>query len=165
MNQEKQKISLKDIDKFTKIYSDIYGELLSKIEELENIQHGFPVKVSKDFAYDDLTLQAANCKHKSLTLIRMCLTASGSAEIDYKYAQSFILLEKADEILKDKGFDRLTDSLRQAAMASSDELRRFSKVVVDIKALEETCTRLFKAFESDEVNFRKIYDKNEFKGF
>jgi len=164
-NQNKnQATNMGDMRKATELYETIYKEISSKLDELVEIQKSFPVKISKDISYENLILQAASCKHRALALSRDCLAVTASANIDLKYWQSYVLLDKSDELLRDKGFDKFTDTLRQAAMANNEYLREFAKVEAKLNGLEETSTRLFKAFESDEINFRKMYDKHEYKG-
>jgi hypothetical protein len=156
--------SIMNIKTLTAFYNEGHDDLLAQIEALQKKQNAFPIKVMKDIAFDDLVLQAASYKHQSLTILRRCIAAAESAELDYKFSESFFLLNKAGELLRDKGFDKVTDSLRQAATASCLELRDLAKSVACVRSLEETCSRLFRSFESDEVNFRKLYDKNDYKG-
>jgi hypothetical protein len=159
------RFSLREIAKLTKLYESIHAELLSQVLSLEEVQQTFPIKASEDAPYDDLVLASASCKHKAISLLRDSITAAKSAEIDLSFCESFILLDKAQELLVDKGFEKFTDSLRQAAVAYSEELKELSKAVAKVKSVEETCQRLCRAFESDEVNFRKMYDKQDVKGF
>lgn len=154
-----KKMTKDDIVRLLSIYEEIYTELVKPVEFLEAEQDKFPVQVNPENEYDSLTLKASNLKHKSIQLMRDAITAHGNAEVDFSHAQSVILIDKADESLKDKGFEKVTDTLRQAAVANSVELREFEKVVRKLGSIKETVSRLARAFENDEFMFKEMAKK------
>jgi hypothetical protein len=164
-NNDQDQMSLKKVVMMTNVYRSFYANLKKEVLRLEEVQKGFPARLVSGLAFDDLVLQAANCKHEAIALIRDCLAVVGEAKADYEAGESYVLLYKSTVLLRDAGFDKLTDTLRSAATVSCKELTDLAKILSKLKSLEDSSTRLFRAFESDEVNFRKMYDKNDSKGF
>lgn len=143
-----------NIKQYTQTYRELYTQLVKMFEALEKRREAFPQKYSEDASFEDFTLEASNLKHEAIKLNRSVLALHSNAKIDLKYLTSHVLIKKADDILKDAGFDKLTDSLRSAAVASNTDLNDFAKVAGQIEALFESVRTLPKAFETDETNQR-----------
>lgn len=111
------------------------------------------------YFYEDLVLFVSNCKHEALDLWKFSIALYESMEADSDYFNARFFLEVADEALRDKGFGKVTEALREHFLNSKNEIRSFKKVAAEALALKDASKKLVDAFESDEVNFRRFFDK------
>lgn len=111
------------------------------------------------YFYEDLVLFVSNCKHEALDLWKYSIALYESMEADSDYFNARFFLEVADDALRDKGFGKVTEALREHFLNSKGEIRNFKKVAAEAVALKDSSKKLVDAFESDEVNFRRFFDK------
>jgi hypothetical protein len=155
-----------DIKKFTARYTEMYAALDGSFKELQEAQFQFPQAFVDSEKFEEWTLIAANCKHRALDLSRRCVALNSSVDIDGGLLTANVLLNEAEAFLKDRGFERATDSLREAVVSHNKDLAEFMKLKGRIKALFEAAGRLHRAFETDETNFRVFAGyKNRASGF
>ncbi len=166
IQNEKQLIEMlqKEIATFEEAFKIIDKELKS----LENKQQKFPEKYiakATEGDYEDLLILASQLKHKSIALSRNITGVFVALDAELDYFESQILLYYAEHFLKEKGFDKITDLLRNSYLSSNKELKKLKILKGKFKAHEKSAEQLVRAFESDEVNFRKFLDmKNKLKG-
>lgn len=166
IQNEKQLLELlvKEITTFEEAYKIVDRELKS----LEIRQQKFPEKYitkATEGDYENLLILASQLKHKSITLSRNITGVMVALIAELEYYEAQILLYFAEYFLKEKGFDKITDLLRNSYISSSKELKKLNVLKGKLKALEKSAEQLVRAFESDEVNFRKFLDmKNKLKG-
>ena len=142
------------IPTYTALYVELYTKLDTELSALQSRREKFPQKFMETVNFEDFTLEASNLKHEAIKLNKAVLTLHTNAEIDCDYLTSYVLLSKAEETLKDYGYEKITDSLRSAAVASNKDLNDFLKIVGKVKALHESVKALPRAFETDETNQR-----------
>lgn len=166
IQSEKQLLELlkKQIDHFAEASKLIEAEMKS----LEARQKKFPEKYlqkANEGNYEDLLIQAAQLKHKSILLNRNVAGIYVAIDSEIDYYESQILLYFAEYFLKEKGFDKITDLLRNSYLKSSKELKKLKILKGRIQGNQKASEQLVRAFESDEVNFRKFLDmKNKLRG-
>lgn len=166
IQSEKQLVEIltKQIEHFTAAAKLIETEM----KNLEKKQQSFPLKYlekANEGNYEDLLIQASQLKHKSISLHRNVSGIEVSLDTEIGYFEAQILLYFAEFFLKDKGFDKVTDLLRNSYLKSSKELKKLKNLQGKILANKKASEQLVRAFESDEVNFRKFLDmKNKLRG-
>ena len=142
--------------------------LNKQLKGLELRKQKFPEKYLKKAAdgnYEDLLILASQLKHDSISLHRNTTGMFVKISAELEYYESQILLYFAEEFLKDKGFDKVTDLLRNSYISSNKELKKLKIIKGKYKALEKSAEQLVRAFENDEFNFRKFMDmSNKLKG-
>lgn len=163
-----EKDLLEALNKSLGNYVEGYKLLEKEMKSLEDHQQKFPGKYlqkASEGNYEDLLILASQLKHRSIKLNRNSAGLLVNTATDLDYYESQILLYFAEVFLKDKGFDKVTDLLRNSYLSSSKEIKKLRVVKGKLKALMESAEALVRAFESDEVNFRKFMDmKNKLKG-
>lgn len=147
---------------------DTYKEGLKVIESEYQIllkqQDKLPKKFIISYDFEDALILASQLKHRSIQMLKNSTGLYEAAKIDVDYLESQLLLNVADEFLRDK-FDKITDNLRRAFVSSHKGLKSLLKVKGKLMALQEASEKLVRAFESDEVNCRKFVEmKNKLKG-
>jgi hypothetical protein len=149
-------------------YIEGYKLLEKEVKSLEDHQQKFPAKYltkASEGNYEDLLILASQLKHRSIKLNRNAAGLLVNTDTDLDYYEAQILLYFAEPFLKDKGFDKITDLLRNSYLSSSKEIKKLRVVKGKLKAVMESAESLVRAFESDEVNFRKFMDmKNKLRG-
>lgn len=148
-------------------YTTALNSLEKNYKDGEEAKATFPEKYisSKDEDYENLLILAANLKHQMVSLNKMAMGIYSSVSIELDYNEAQILLNHSELALKQKGFDKITDTLRQSYLSSSKEIKKIRVLKGKIRAVMEASDDLIKAFESDEVNFRKFLDmKNKLRG-
>ena len=152
--------TINDLDKeLTRIqseYKKIYEGILKKEKDMEVRHEEFPVTFLKDEKYEDLVLKASNYKHRSIQLMREATAVSGSCKADLEYLEAQLKLYSADTFLKEK-FDKITDSLRNSFVKSKRQMRDLQKILKGLEAVQVGAEKLVRAFEADEVNFRRFH--------
>lgn len=146
----------------TLLFSYLEGESLmsKKIDSLIIEQEKFPKKFSgKTEDYEDYILMASQCKHQAIALFRDLTALYESINTDFNYFSSQLKLYLAESFLSEHGFDKPTESLREAYVSADDTIRNFSKVRAKIKANANAAEKLVKAFESDETNYRRLLER------
>lgn len=146
----------KEILKIENEYRKIYETVLAKHKRLEALHEDFPVKFIKDEKYEDLVLQAANYKHQTIQLMREATAIAGNCKADYEYLEGQLKLYSADTFLREK-FDKVTDSLRNSFVKSKKPVRNILKILKGVEAIQNASEKLVRAFEMDEVNFRRFH--------
>lgn len=166
IQNEKQLIEL--LNKKIEKYNDVYKIINAEIKALDDRQKKFPEKYmarANEGNYEDLLILASQLKHRAIVVTRNVTGALVELDAELDYFESQILLYFAEYFLKEKGFDKITDLLRNSYLKSNKELKKLKVLKGKIKAVEESTEALIKAFESDEVNFRKFLDmKNKLRG-
>lgn len=147
------------LKKIVEGYTPIYEKLERKLNKLEKVHEDFPVSYMQDTAYEDYVLKAAHYKHESIVILKESLSMSGSCKTDYEYLESQLKIYSADTFLREK-FDKVTDGLRNSFVKSKPEMRTLAKLQKRFEAQSTTIERLVKAFEADEVNFRRFHQMN-----
>jgi hypothetical protein len=118
------------------------------------------------YFYEDFLMFVANCKHESLELWKNTLSTFDELEQSEEYYAGRLLIDAAEEVLRDKGFLKPSADIRIAYLNSKSELKDFRKIVSKARALRDAAKKMLDAFESDEVNFRRFSDKkNNLLGF
>ena len=159
-----QELLQKQITTFEEAFKIINKE----IRILEEKKAKFPEKYlakATEGNYEDLLILASQLKHKSISLSRNITGVYVAVDAELDYFESQILLYFAEYFLKEKGFDKITDLLRNSYLSSNRELKKLKVLKGKLKAVEKSAESLVRAFESDEVNFRKFLDmKNKLRG-
>jgi len=165
MSVKDEKFNMAVVLAVTKEYERQRIVMREHYEMLMNRRAAFPEKRIEGLDYENLVLLAASAKHEANTLVEQCTTLANLTEVDHEYFEAKVLIYMADDLLKDLGFDDSTAVLRTAATTSSLQLSNLRKEKVMLFALRDSAVRLFRTFESDEVNFRQFYKGNEIRGF
>ena len=141
-------------------YSKAEDMLINRIASMEMEREKFPSRMSDaESSLEDLILSAARHKHDAISLTRDSISISESMNIDCDYFCSQIKLFMAESFLKEHGFDKTTESLRDAYVSSNQELRQIMKLMGRVKAIANVSEKLVRAFESDETNYRKLMER------
>lgn len=114
--------------------------------------------------YEDLLLFSANCKHEALELHKMCMAVYDDAKNNVDYYSAFLLVEVAEDYMKEKGFQKISADIRTAYLNSRVELKELKTVCDRIESLKDISKKLLDAFEADEVNFRRFADRKNLVG-
>lgn len=144
-------------------YVEGYKLLDKEYKTLETKQKQFPVKYlvkASEGNYEDLLILAAQLKHQSIKINRNATGLLVNLVTDLDYYESQMLLYFAEIFLKEKGFDKVTDLLRNSYLSSSKEIKKLRALKGKVKAIVDSAEDLIRAFESDEVNFRKFMEMN-----
>jgi hypothetical protein len=124
-----------------------------------------PIEFSSDHEYEDHMIQLAHLKHGAIKLANAAVKLHGSAKSDLAHYSARLKLDHAEEGLRDRGFDRVTEALRDSFCDVHGGLARLSKMAAELDGLAKTTLHLIKAFESDEQNIKKLMElKNTLKG-
>lgn len=163
-----EKDLLEALSKSLTNYVEGYKLLEKEVKALEDQQQKFPGKYlsrASEGNYEDLLILASQLKHRAIKLDRNAGGLLVNTDTDLDYYEAQILLYFAEPFLKDKGFDKVTDLLRNSYLSSSKEIKKLRVVKGKLKHLMDSAEALVRAFESDEVNFRKFMDmKNKLRG-
>jgi hypothetical protein len=163
-----EKDLIESLKKSLENYSEGYKILEKEYKNLEEQQRKFPEKYlsrATEGNYEDLLILASQLKHRSIKINRNSTGILVNLDTDLDYYEAQILLFFAETFLKEKGFDKVTDLLRNSYLSSNKEIKKMRSLKGRVKALKDSAESLVRAFESDEVNFRKFLDmKNKLKG-
>lgn len=146
-------------------YQKLYIELSDQKDALQKEREGFPKKYIENEDFEDWTLKAASLKHQGIRLFSLCAALRTSIDIDVKHAISHILIDEAEDFLKDRGFQKVTDSLRESVVSYSKEMKELLKMQGRIEVLFDTVSKLTRAFETDETNLRVFANYKHKGGF
>jgi len=161
MNLTEQDI-IDDLQKFLKSYTEMFNTIKkNKYEPIMQIKQGFPIKYLQDSNYDDLTLQASDAKHRAIELEKILQGLNDDMKIEIESAEANLVLYFAPQFLKDLGFDKPTSDMigRYLNNENLKVLKDLKKLHNLVDKLGTSAERLIRAFEADEVNFRRIMDK------
>jgi hypothetical protein len=157
---EKELEIKKEMKALLSSYRDGESLMSKRVDDLIVEQEKFPKKFSGSTEdYEDYILLASQCKHHAISLFRDLTALYESINTDFNYFSSQLKLYLAESFLSDHGFDKPTESLREAYVSSDETIRDFSKVKARIKANANASEKLVKAFESDETNYRRLLER------
>lgn len=154
-----------NVKKLVEEYQKLLLELSDQKEALQKEREKFPIRYMEKDDFEDWTLKAANLKHQSIRLFSLCAALRTSIDIDVRHTISHILVDEAEDFLKDRGFQKFTDSLRESVVSYHKEMKDLLKTQGRIEVLFDTVSRLTKAFETDETNLRVFANYKHKGGF
>ena len=156
-----------EMDSATKSYELMEKTLMGSFKQLQANQGQLPKKfIGQDDDYEDFVLQSADSKHKAIELWRDSLGSYESLSADLDYFTAQLKLYVAESFLSEHGFDRATDALRDSFVKSNKKIKELIKLKGKLESLSGASERLVRAFESDEVNCRRLLErKNKLTGF
>ena len=154
-----------EIEKMLAHYIQAEKILQREFDKLKEQQSKFPKKFSEKEDFEDYIILASQCKHQSIVLFKQSIAMESSIDADYEYLAAQSIFYTAEDFLKDKGFDKPTEALRKNYLSSKKGLKKIIKLMGNLKSIKEAAELLPRAFEADEVNFRKFLDlKNKLRG-
>lgn len=145
-----------ELAKISAEYKTLFQTLEKKHKALDSVHEKFPKTFLKDTKYEDLVLVASRHKHEAIQLLREVLAVAGACKTDSEYLDGQMRLYSADTFLKEV-FDKVTDSLRNSFVNSNPHMRKLKKALKGLESLSITAEKLVRAFEADEVNFRRFH--------
>jgi hypothetical protein len=140
-------------------YAEVYREILKRYKQLQKDQKTLPSKFVQSEDFENHLLNAADLKHRAIEVWRDALACFDSIKADYDFYSSHMTLYDAESFLKERGFDRITDKLREAYVNANKDMNELTKEVGNIDALSQATERLVRAFESDETNCRRLLER------
>lgn len=133
--------------------------------KLENLYDTFPKNFSAKVDFEDFLIKSSICKHQAISLMKNSMALYGRIECDLDYYESIIKIYLAGDFLKNKGFDRITDTLRDSYISSNKNIIALRKIKKEFKTFEESSEKLIRLYEGAEINCRKFVEmKNKLKG-
>lgn len=154
--------ALEMIKDLLKLYEKTYQkEMKGQYDALLKIKEGFPTKFvdQKDEDYETHMLEAANAKHESIVSARRFTGIASEVALEIEYFESLFKIELADSALSLK-FEKITEGLRDAYVKTKKELKDLKSFHQKMSNYAKSADRLVRAFESDEINFRRLADKH-----
>ena len=158
---DKEKEIYDNKEKNLKIFKLLHDSILMKDYKVLQKEQGLLPKTytNNNQDFEDHILAAANSKHKAIELYRTSLTAYDSICAELEYFSAQLKLYLSEGFLKEHGFDRATDSLRDSFVKSNVTIKDLIKVKGDLESLSGATERLVKAFENDETNCRRLLER------
>lgn len=139
-------------------YASLSKDLDSKHEVLSQIKDQFPESYDPKADLESSLLLAGSAKHKAIQLWRAAMKAHGMILKDCEYFTAELKLNTSEEALKDKGFTRITDTLRDTFVSNHGGLLELTLISEELRSHSKCAEALARAFEGDENNFRRILD-------
>jgi hypothetical protein len=141
-------------------YEEVYAKLFKEFKKLQNEQKDLPIDFTgKHEEYENHLLKAAGLKHKSIEVWRDSLASIESINYDTTFYSAQFKLFEAESFLKEHGFDKITDALREAVVNGDEDMNKLFKIKGNIDSLAKATERLVRAFESDETNCRRLLER------
>ena len=109
-------------------------------------------KNSKD--HEDLMFRTSELKNLTADLHKFANDLGVDLKGDVEFFEAGIKLGRADNLLKDKGFLKITETIRSVAMDSLIEVREMRRVLGKVRSLSMALLNLFESLKMDETNFR-----------
>lgn len=148
-----------------KAYKEMEKKVYIQYASLINKKEAFPRKYLDNVDFEDLMIQAASAKFDAIKVARLFSGLSADISVELDFLTANFKLNIADDALSEK-FDKITEGLRDAYVASKIEIKDLIKLNDRVSNYADSAEKLIKAFDSDEINFRRIADnKNKLKGF
>jgi hypothetical protein len=110
-------------------------------------------------------LQAASVKFEAIVMARRYSGLAADMAVELEFVRANFKLNIADDALSEK-FEKITEGLRDAYVISKLEIKELTKLNDRVNNHADSAEKLIKAFDGDEINFRRIADrKNKLGGF
>lgn len=159
--------TLKFIADLLERYKKVEFQLKNEYENLMKVKNKFPKKYidSKEIDYENHMIEAAGAKHESIVVARRFAGFASELKIELEYFEALFKIELADSALALK-FEKITEGLRDAYVLTKKEIKELKLLSSNVESFSKSADKLVKAFESDEINFRRLADKhNKMQGF
>jgi len=157
--------SLKDLKEDLALTHNFFKNFFHKINKeydaLVAIKKDFPQKYVLKDDFEDLMLKSSQAKHLALTTNKLAMGLSEELELKLEFYKAHIQIYIVDDELKAKNFTKITDSLRESYIKTHKEIVEFEIMVSRFQTLVTSLDKLFKMFESDEINFRRFLEKKD----
>lgn len=157
--------SLKDLKEDLALNHAFFKQFFQKINKdydaLVAIKKDFPQKYIMKDDFEDLMIKSSQAKHLALTTNKLAMGLSEELEIKLEFYKAHIQIYIVDDELKGKNFTKITDSLRESYIKTHKEIAEFEIMGSRFQTLVSSLDKLFKMFESDEINFRRFLEKKD----
>ena len=150
--------------KLVEQYKGLEGGLRKEYKELIKIKEGFPARYLDKSEFEDLVLKASAAKFRAAQVARKLSGLASEAEYELDFLVANFKLYISDDALSEK-FDKITEGLRDAYVNSKIELKELGKLVSRVKIFADSAEKMIRQFDSDEINFRRLLDRQKMMGF
>ena len=128
-------------------------DLYSKIEEqYKNLPSTRKLKID----YEDAVLLSSSCKFESNKAWKMSVQAHESIQVDVDYFTSVLKYEVSEQSLKNKGFDKITDSMRESFVRMNKPLKDLLKASAELLSIRLSLEKNVRGFDNSETSYRKM---------
>lgn len=142
-------------------FTSFYKQINKDYESLSVLKKEFPRNYVLKDDFEDLLLKASQAKHFALTTNKLAMGLSEELGTKYKFFRAHFEIFIADDELKARNFSKITDSLRDSYIRTHKEMTDFEIMAGRYETLVSALDKLFKMFESDEINFRRFLEKKD----
>nr|BFD64847.1 hypothetical protein BdHM001_35280 [Bdellovibrio sp. HM001] len=149
----------KEIRRKTKVYN---ARLLRVKKAYTKLRDTDPTVVNErtgEVDAEETMFAFASLKKAGFKLMEASFMAVADASQDAKYFESEIRLGKADRIIENKGFTKITSDLRESVILSNPELKDLKVAIEKLKAFSRIVDKYCDSLMADEVNYRKAAEK------
>lgn len=125
-------------------------------ESVAKMKSDVELKTTNDI--EDALLLTIEVKHEIISLGLLLRDLSAEASHELNKGKSKISFGESDDVIKDRGFSKITQDLRSSFQFIDKELSEISRVCNETSGLIEYTDKVLRAIEGDENNYRKILD-------
>lgn len=143
-----------EIGELCEIHKTTREQLDSTYRHLLESRPKIPETFSQAYDYESDLLKTAQMKHKAVELFGSSLELKLLIEADIAYFTSQLKLHTATEFLKDSGFDKISESLRDSYVASNSKMHELAKIFAKVRALADTIDKICWAISADEKSLQ-----------
>lgn len=136
-------------------YNKAYTILNDKYEEVKKKRDQTFVMLKDKVEAEDLMFRTAELKNIAVDFHKTTLDLGVDVKVDIEYYEAKVKLGEADDLLKNLGYLKITESIRSTAVESLDQTREFRRVLGKIKSLAIGYQNLLESLKMDEVDFRQ----------
>lgn len=138
-----------------KTYQKAYDILNAKFDEIRKKRDETVELKKKKADSEDLMFRTAEIKNFAVDFHKMTLDLGVDIKVDNDFYETEIRLGKADEMLKNLGYLKITETIRSSAVESLPETREFRRLLGKTKSLAIGYQNILYSLQMDEVDFRQ----------
>lgn len=157
--------SIKELKEDLEINLDFFKHMFKKIngdyDKLVLVKKEFPQKYILNDDFEDLMLKASQAKHLALTTNKLAMGLSEELDTKLEFFKAHMEIYIVDDQLKQLNFTKVTESLRESFINTHKEIVEFRIMSGRYSTVVSSLDKLFKMFESDEINFRRFLEKKD----
>jgi len=154
-DQKPEKTFQEEITSVTRTHRRSLKVVVSAYTKINSAREAIFERIDKNEDPEVLMFATADLKHHANKLFRHSIRTFKAAKATLEYMEAYVKLGKADSILKNKGYEKITDSSRTVAAHSLKEMLEFKILLAELESYYLSSERLIDNLLADEVDLRQ----------
>lgn len=150
-----EKTYQEEIVSVTKVHDQSLQLIVSSFDKINKAREVIFERIEKDDDAEDLMFEVADLKHEANVLYKNSIKAYKGAKATLEYIEAYLKMGKIDDILKNKGYEKITDTNRSMAVNSLKEVLAFKLMLAELESYKESSENLVENLLADEHDLRQ----------